>query len=82
MRDLVPLVVTLARQAKSFDLNLTIDAEEADRLELSLDVIGRRWPIRRLPAGMDLASRSRPIKSAPKPRSIMSTRWRERLIAA
>ncbi len=40
MRDLVPLVVTLARQAKSFDLNLTIDAEEADRLELSLDVIG------------------------------------------
>ncbi|WP_315838569.1 bifunctional proline dehydrogenase/L-glutamate gamma-semialdehyde dehydrogenase PutA [Bradyrhizobium prioriisuperbiae] len=39
MRELVPLVITLARQAKSFDLNLTIDAEEADRLELSLDVI-------------------------------------------
>lgn len=39
MRELVPLVVTLARQAKSFDLNLTIDAEEADRLELSLEVI-------------------------------------------
>ncbi len=39
MAELVPLVVDLARQAKSFDLNFTIDAEEADRLELSLDVI-------------------------------------------
>jgi len=37
--ELVPKVVTLARQAKSYDLNFTIDAEEADRLELSLDVI-------------------------------------------
>ncbi len=39
MRELVPHVVTLARQAKQADLNFTIDAEEADRLELSLDVI-------------------------------------------
>ena len=39
MHELVPLVVDLARQAKSHDLNFTIDAEEADRLELSLDVI-------------------------------------------
>jgi RHH-type proline utilization regulon transcriptional repressor/proline dehydrogenase/delta 1-pyrroline-5-carboxylate dehydrogenase len=39
MRELVPLVVELARKAKSYDLNFTIDAEEADRLELSLDVI-------------------------------------------
>jgi RHH-type transcriptional regulator, proline utilization regulon repressor / proline dehydrogenase / delta 1-pyrroline-5-carboxylate dehydrogenase len=39
MRELVPLVLTLARQAKAFDLNVTVDAEEADRLELSLDVI-------------------------------------------
>jgi RHH-type proline utilization regulon transcriptional repressor/proline dehydrogenase/delta 1-pyrroline-5-carboxylate dehydrogenase len=31
----------LARLAKANDLNLTIDAEEADRLELSLDVIAR-----------------------------------------
>ncbi len=37
--ELVPLVIDLARQAKAFDLNFTIDAEEADRLELSLDVI-------------------------------------------
>ncbi len=39
MTELVPLVTALARRAKSFDLNFTIDAEEADRLELSLDVI-------------------------------------------
>jgi RHH-type transcriptional regulator, proline utilization regulon repressor / proline dehydrogenase / delta 1-pyrroline-5-carboxylate dehydrogenase len=39
MAELVPLVINLARQAKAHDLNFTIDAEEADRLELSLDVI-------------------------------------------
>ena len=39
MKELVPLLIELAQQAKSFDLNLTVDAEEADRLELSLDVI-------------------------------------------
>jgi RHH-type proline utilization regulon transcriptional repressor/proline dehydrogenase/delta 1-pyrroline-5-carboxylate dehydrogenase len=39
MRELVPLLVELAQRAKSFDLNFTVDAEEADRLELSLDVI-------------------------------------------
>jgi len=39
MRELVPRVIELARQAKSYDLNFTVDAEEADRLELSLEVI-------------------------------------------
>src|SRR6202021_3342636 len=39
MRELVPRLVELARQAKAHDLNFTVDAEEADRLELSLDVI-------------------------------------------
>ncbi|MCA3644403.1 MAG: bifunctional proline dehydrogenase/L-glutamate gamma-semialdehyde dehydrogenase PutA [Methylobacterium sp.] len=38
LAELTPRVVTLAEQAKSFDLNFTIDAEEADRLELSLDL--------------------------------------------
>jgi RHH-type proline utilization regulon transcriptional repressor/proline dehydrogenase/delta 1-pyrroline-5-carboxylate dehydrogenase len=38
MRELVPVALRLARQAKSYDLNFTVDAEEADRLELSLDV--------------------------------------------
>jgi len=39
MSELVPLLLDLARRAKGFDLNFTVDAEEADRLELSLDVI-------------------------------------------
>ncbi|WP_407166519.1 bifunctional proline dehydrogenase/L-glutamate gamma-semialdehyde dehydrogenase PutA [Bradyrhizobium sp. ORS 111] len=39
MTELVPRLVELARRAKAFDLNFTVDAEEADRLELSLDVI-------------------------------------------
>ncbi|MBB5052463.1 RHH-type proline utilization regulon transcriptional repressor/proline dehydrogenase/delta 1-pyrroline-5-carboxylate dehydrogenase [Afipia massiliensis] len=39
MTELVPLTLDLARRAKAHDMNFTIDAEEADRLELSLDVI-------------------------------------------
>lgn len=39
LRELVPKTIELARKAKAYDLNFTIDAEEADRLELSLDVI-------------------------------------------
>jgi RHH-type proline utilization regulon transcriptional repressor/proline dehydrogenase/delta 1-pyrroline-5-carboxylate dehydrogenase len=39
MTELVPRLIDLARQAKAHDLNFTVDAEEADRLELSLDAI-------------------------------------------
>src|SRR5580704_14649769 len=39
MTELVPRLVDLAQRAKAHDLNFTVDAEEADRLELSLDVI-------------------------------------------
>ncbi|WP_398481412.1 bifunctional proline dehydrogenase/L-glutamate gamma-semialdehyde dehydrogenase PutA [Tardiphaga sp.] len=39
MTELVPRLIALAQKAKGHDLNFTIDAEEADRLELSLDVI-------------------------------------------
>jgi RHH-type proline utilization regulon transcriptional repressor/proline dehydrogenase/delta 1-pyrroline-5-carboxylate dehydrogenase len=38
MEELVPRVWTLCRAAATANLNLTIDAEEVDRLELSLDV--------------------------------------------
>jgi RHH-type transcriptional regulator, proline utilization regulon repressor / proline dehydrogenase / delta 1-pyrroline-5-carboxylate dehydrogenase len=41
LAELVPDVLMLARQARDHDLNFTIDAEEADRLELTLDVIAR-----------------------------------------
>src|SRR6476661_2717359 len=41
MKELVPRALELARLAKGHDLNFTVDAEEADRLELSLDVVGK-----------------------------------------
>ena len=40
LKELTPRLLELARLAKSHELNFTVDAEEADRLELSLDVIG------------------------------------------
>jgi RHH-type proline utilization regulon transcriptional repressor/proline dehydrogenase/delta 1-pyrroline-5-carboxylate dehydrogenase len=39
LAELVPNLLELAQLAKRHELNFTIDAEEADRLELSLDVI-------------------------------------------
>jgi RHH-type transcriptional regulator, proline utilization regulon repressor / proline dehydrogenase / delta 1-pyrroline-5-carboxylate dehydrogenase len=39
MTELVPRLIDLAQRAKAYDLNFTVDAEEADRLELSLEVI-------------------------------------------
>jgi RHH-type proline utilization regulon transcriptional repressor/proline dehydrogenase/delta 1-pyrroline-5-carboxylate dehydrogenase len=52
MRRLVPRTLALARRAAARGIQLTIDAEEADRLDLSLDVIEalasdaatRDWP--------------------------------------
>ncbi len=41
LAELPARVLMLARQAKDHDLNFTVDAEEADRLELSLDVVAR-----------------------------------------
>jgi RHH-type proline utilization regulon transcriptional repressor/proline dehydrogenase/delta 1-pyrroline-5-carboxylate dehydrogenase len=38
LAELVPDVLGLARQARGHELNFTIDAEEADRLELTLEV--------------------------------------------
>ena len=40
-KDLTPRLLELARLAKQANLGLTMDAEEADRLELSLDLFGR-----------------------------------------
>jgi RHH-type proline utilization regulon transcriptional repressor/proline dehydrogenase/delta 1-pyrroline-5-carboxylate dehydrogenase len=39
MAELLPKVKALAAIAKSYDIGLNIDAEEADRLELSLDLL-------------------------------------------
>ena len=38
LNELLPRVKELALLAKSFDMQLTIDAEEADRLDISLDL--------------------------------------------
>ncbi len=48
MTELVPRVIELARRARRYDLNFTVDAEEADRLELKLDVIAAVLPDRSL----------------------------------
>jgi RHH-type transcriptional regulator, proline utilization regulon repressor / proline dehydrogenase / delta 1-pyrroline-5-carboxylate dehydrogenase len=40
MTELVPRIIELARMAKAVNIPLAIDAEEADRLDLSLDVVG------------------------------------------
>ena len=39
MDELVPKVVSLAERAKKFGMGLTVDAEESERLDLSLDII-------------------------------------------
>ncbi|HKS85197.1 MAG TPA: bifunctional proline dehydrogenase/L-glutamate gamma-semialdehyde dehydrogenase PutA [Pseudolabrys sp.] len=39
LAELVPRLLELAQHAKRHDLNFTVDAEEADRLELSLEVV-------------------------------------------
>ncbi len=41
LRELTPRLIALAASAKVHDLNLTVDAEEADRLELSLEVFAQ-----------------------------------------
>ena len=40
LAELTPRLIELARLAKARDLQFTIDAEEADRLELSLEIVG------------------------------------------
>ena len=39
LRELSPKLLKLAQLAKKYDISLTIDAEESERLDLSLDVI-------------------------------------------
>ncbi|WP_390617763.1 bifunctional proline dehydrogenase/L-glutamate gamma-semialdehyde dehydrogenase PutA [Maricurvus nonylphenolicus] len=40
LNELVPQLKALALVAKQYDIGFTVDAEEADRLELSLEIIG------------------------------------------
>ncbi|KAF1712167.1 bifunctional proline dehydrogenase/L-glutamate gamma-semialdehyde dehydrogenase [Pseudoxanthomonas kalamensis DSM 18571] len=43
LAELAPRLLQLAQQARRHHIGLTVDAEEADRLELSLDVIEAAW---------------------------------------
>lgn len=38
MQELPPLLLALAQQAKQYNIGFTVDAEEADRLDISLDI--------------------------------------------
>src|SRR5205823_3104215 len=50
LNELVPAVVSLARDARAQRIGMTIDAEEAERLELSLELFAR---VRRDPQLVD-----------------------------
>ena len=39
LQELTPVLLQLAQAAQTYQLNLTIDAEESERLDLSLDVM-------------------------------------------
>jgi hypothetical protein len=64
LAELTPRVLELAQLAKSYGIGLTIDAEEADRLELSLDLIFQVHADPRCAAGTASASSCRPTRSA------------------
>ncbi len=38
VKEVSPLLLSLAKQAKKYNIGLTVDAEEADKLDLSLDI--------------------------------------------
>ncbi len=67
LRELPPVLLALANSAKSHGLQLTVDAEEADRLELSLDVIAEVFSDPALAGWEASASPCRPTKSARVP---------------
>ena len=62
--ELTPKLLELAQLAKKNGIGLTVDAEEADRLELSLDIIAACMPMHRSTAGTATAWPCRPTRSA------------------
>ena len=62
--ELVPRLRDLALAMREAWLPLTIDAEEADRLDLSLSLFEAVLTDPRSPAGMGLGLRCRPTASA------------------
>ena len=62
--ELYPVLKHLAELARGYDIGLNIDAEEADRLELSLDLLEALCLDPALAGWKASASSSRPIRSA------------------
>ena len=78
LAELTPRLVTLAAIAKDKDVGLTIDAEEADRLDLSLDIFDRVSAEPRLRGwdGLGLAVPRGPAGDpVPQPRDEAAPRW-------
>jgi RHH-type proline utilization regulon transcriptional repressor/proline dehydrogenase/delta 1-pyrroline-5-carboxylate dehydrogenase len=63
MAELLPRVLHLAALARRYDIGLNIDAEEADRLDLSLDILDALLGAPELAAGTAWASSCRPTRS-------------------
>lgn len=65
MNELYPRLRDLTLLAHQYDIGINIDAEEADRLELSLDLLERLCHESRglRPVGTALALSYKPIKS-------------------
>ena len=75
--ELLPRVRSLALLARDGTVGLTLDAEESERLELTLDLTERSRGILSSPAGTGSVSRCRPTRSARLPSATGSSLWRE-----
>jgi RHH-type proline utilization regulon transcriptional repressor/proline dehydrogenase/delta 1-pyrroline-5-carboxylate dehydrogenase len=64
MSELLPRVRALCAAGAPYDIGINIDAEEADRLEISLDLLERSASSRSWPAGTASVSWCRAIRSA------------------
>ncbi len=84
MQELGPRLIELASQAKRLDIGMTIDAEEADRLELSLELMHRMCADPRLAGwdGLGLAVQAYQKRARPAIDwlSELATRYRRRLM--
>jgi L-proline dehydrogenase (EC 1.5.99.8)/delta-1-pyrroline-5-carboxylate dehydrogenase (EC 1.5.1.12) len=75
MAELAPGILELAQLARSYAIGFTIDAEEADRLELSLDLIEATFSDSSLDGWEGYGLACRPTRSARRTCSTSSPTW-------